>query len=177
MRRLRANRKDCESIKTQDWFGTQQEICKIHKTSIHSADIYLSSESNVTILNLNDNKNIHYLPIELYKSTPNLLIIDAGNCGVKAISEKNFEKLNKLEQLWIYHNEITIIPAGTFADLVSLEQISLGLKSNSDSSEHSSENSFQKRTKSSQSRETSFHHRFLSHTWISAPTFASMTDS
>jgi Leucine-rich repeat (LRR) protein len=119
---------ECDSIKTEVWFGLgQQKICKMNSAAIHSSDTTLSVMIDVTILKLNGNKEIHYLPIKLYESVPNLLLIDAGSCGVKAISKENFEKLNKLQQLWLYYNEITTIPAGTFSDLVSLNKISLGL--------------------------------------------------
>jgi transposase-like protein len=176
----------CELVSVEKWPGLGQKVmCKKLSTAICSPDKTLSVPFmlDVTILNFKDNKEIQFLPIKLYQSVPNLLLIDAGYCSVKAVSKENFEKLNKLEELWLYHNEITAISDGTFADLVSLRKISLGLSANSDLSEHfidtenSSENSFQKRTKSFQLRETSFHHRFPSHTWIFAPTFASMTNS
>jgi Leucine-rich repeat (LRR) protein len=73
-----------------------------------------------------NNKKVLYLPIEPYRTAPNLFVINAAQCAVKAISKRNFEKLANLQYGWLHDNDISVIPAGTFEDLVSLKEITLG---------------------------------------------------
>jgi hypothetical protein len=107
-----------------------QKTCVKQSSGIPSADMVFvdPTESNIKVFYFFQNKQLFYLPLQVYKAAPDLLMIDAPYSEIKAISKKNFEKLTKLEFLWLHFNKIEIIPAGTFADLVSLKKISLGEK-------------------------------------------------
>jgi Leucine-rich repeat (LRR) protein len=105
-------------------------------TSIKSHDFFFESLKNLKItgLSFEGNKKIIFLPVNLYENFPNLFGIDASDCAVRQISNKNFQRLNRLKMIWLRGNEIEIISSSTFEDLKELEYLSLGTKFNFDSS-------------------------------------------
>jgi Leucine-rich repeat (LRR) protein len=119
----------CDEIEMQRLKDVgNQRSCVKQSSPITSPDLFFvdPTESNITVFYFFRNKQLFYLPVQVYKAAPNLLMIDAPYSEIKAISKKNFEKLTKLEFLWLHFNKIATIPPETFADLVSLKKISLG---------------------------------------------------
>lgn len=76
-------------------------------------------------LYFNENKKIEYLPVEVYRSFPNLGHYWANNCSIKEIFRKNFEKLYNIDFIRLIGNQIEKIPSDTFADLSLLRAIAL----------------------------------------------------
>jgi hypothetical protein len=121
----------CDSIERRSFPDIIDQIaCSKRNSAINSPGVIFTAESkeDLIVFDMGWNKNIHYLPVEIYKSAPNLFSIGAPHCSIKTISKKNFEKLAKLEFLWLFNNEIEVIPAGAFEDLVSLKKISFGMQ-------------------------------------------------
>jgi Leucine-rich repeat (LRR) protein len=119
----------CDSIEFFSWRHIGDLItCKKENTDISNSGLTLShpSEPDLKMLYFYNNKKVLYLPVELYCTAPNLFVINAAGCAVKAISKKNFEKLANVQYVWLHDNDISVIPAGTFEDLVSLKEITLG---------------------------------------------------
>lgn len=100
--------------------------CFINETSvINSDDFKISSDSNATGIYMNDNPKIMFLPLELSKAFPNLMVVDATFCSISKISKENFEGLTNLRRLWLRDNAIEELQSGTFNDLVSLIDLDL----------------------------------------------------
>lgn len=72
------------------------------------------------------NKNIQFLPISVHQKFPNLVAILAENCSILEIYRENFEKLTKLELLFLSGNKIYTIWSDTFSDLTAVRKIYLG---------------------------------------------------
>jgi Leucine-rich repeat (LRR) protein len=130
---IECSQTSCDSIGFFNWRHIGDLItCKKEKSDISNSDLTLShpNEPDLKMLYFFDNKKVLYLPIEPYRTAPNLFVINAAECALKAISKKNFEKLANLQYVWLYNNDISVIPAGTFEDLVSLKEITLGERLN-----------------------------------------------
>lgn len=67
------------------------------------------------------NKKISYLPVKIHEKFPNLVVLYADYCNIKAISKANFEKLGKLKRLSLSFNQIVTVNSNTFDDLTALE--------------------------------------------------------
>ena len=73
----------------------------------------------------NDLKNIEYLPENINEKFPNLAILKAKNCSIKAVRKENFCGLQKLVKLMLDNNEITELSADVFDDLIRLKILSI----------------------------------------------------
>lgn len=76
---------------------------------------------------LNHNRRISFLPIKIYEKMPNLESYLAVECSITQIFKKNFEKLDRLVNLYLSGNQIEKIPSNTFEDLLEIEEILLGI--------------------------------------------------
>lgn len=114
---------ECENIMN----ARSDIICEMREsTSIESADVRISNyDEIVTWLTLSINKKIHYLPVKVAESFPNLVEYWAHNSAIKKISKMNFESLTQLKVLLLQGNEIQEIPSDTFEDLTSLKTLYL----------------------------------------------------
>jgi hypothetical protein len=123
----------CEKIQLHRWFYGEDKTCFINGlTTIASLDTMIAMKEDRTITGLwpQNNKRVKFLPLEIYKSFPNLNVIDASDCGIYAITKKNFEKLTKLTGLFLDRNQITTVRSNTFEDLTSLKRLSFSESNN-----------------------------------------------
>lgn len=79
-------------------------------------------------LKFSENRKIAFLPIETFKSFPNLIVYGAQSCELKSISYDNFKKLNKVKVVILNDNEIEKLNTKIFKDLISLEWLVLRKK-------------------------------------------------
>lgn len=114
----------CEEVKA---CYLSQRCCHLNgNVRIDSADSTLSpKDEHVTTILLAQNKRIHHLPVALGNSYPNLKFYDAGHCGVREISRRNFEELEFLVWLDLRQNQIETLRSSTFKDLSALETLIL----------------------------------------------------
>jgi len=116
----------CEKFGSYDfgpYGGTQKSCYMKSRTSVDSPDTTISSASDTSVggIILDSNKQIRFLPFEIYKSYPNLIVLNAHHCSIKAISNDNFKNLKHLRHIGMESNPITIIPSDVFKGLESLE--------------------------------------------------------
>lgn len=103
-------------------------VCRFEKT-------FIISEENVTFDGLENpevdeiwfdvNKNIEFLPVQVYKKFPSSERYLAANLAIKQISASNFEKLVNLRTLVLTDNQIEFIPDDCFKNLNKLFEINL----------------------------------------------------
>lgn len=102
------------------------ETCLLNQTvSITKNNTRFSTDYKAKGLYMKFNRNISLLPIDIYKAFPELIVIDATYCTIKAIGPSNFMNLKSMRFLWLGGNLITNIPKGTFKGLVSLYNLDL----------------------------------------------------
>lgn len=75
------------------------------------------------------NYKIFHIPSFLSKVFPNVRVYAATANALKEVGPENFQGLSKLQALYLSHNQIQEIPAGTFANLDSLEHLHLRKRS------------------------------------------------
>lgn len=95
---------------------------------INTPNIGLSSSLSYEVkwFDISENKNVQYLPVSVFYKFPNLEIYNAFKSGVLKIHRSNFYAANKLQGLWLDHNEISSIESGSFDELHSLKWLYLG---------------------------------------------------
>lgn len=124
---------ECESISKVGWTdGSSDKTCYMReKTIIDSPHAVFSQDSDktVTAVFFHNNKKIFYLPVQLDSSFPSLFTLGAAECSIKELSKNNFRNLKKLRKLWLERNHIEQLPKDVFKDLVSIEELLLGMKS------------------------------------------------
>ena len=121
----------CERFFTGKWNSLNNEtftVCDMKSdTEIDEPNVKISdfddSELSLTFFT---NRNIFYLPIDVAKSFPNLIVYGADKTSIKEISKENFRNLRKLRSLTLMSNKIERIFSDTFEDLESLEVLWLG---------------------------------------------------
>lgn len=97
-----------------------------HPSRIGSNDYTIkNTDESLTELMILNNRKILFLPIEVAKSFPNLLLYSVSDVPVKNIAKINFANLSKLIKLYIYSLQIETIYSDTFEDLTSLEVLIL----------------------------------------------------
>lgn len=115
----------CQSINTnRDWGSGNKKTCWMRESTIidtRGFTIASAKDKNIFGLDMAFNKNIFFLPVNVYEQFPNLVGLDAGVCSIKTIFKENFKNLNKLKILILHHQPIETIPNNVFEDLVSLE--------------------------------------------------------
>lgn len=82
-------------------------------------------DANIGALTFYDNSKIRFLPENPARNFPNLVLYDASDCAVQAVTRANFRSLHKLQRLFLNGNEIPKIERNTFDDLTSLEELDL----------------------------------------------------
>lgn len=91
---------------------------------IKSTEVTISErDDEIDGIDFSENKNILYLPVLVHEKLPNLIAYYAYHCSVREISKRNFEKLDRLEDLNLNSNQIETIGSDTFEDLVALQQL------------------------------------------------------
>jgi hypothetical protein len=120
---------ECEIIDKSSWYAVGRiKVCSmVEKTSIHSPETTIASESDELMggLDFSENLKIFFLPINVGQNFVNLRAYNAYDCSIQAISKQNFAGLIKLELLFLFNNQITTIPNETFEDLKALEILDL----------------------------------------------------
>ncbi|KAG5668400.1 hypothetical protein PVAND_016340 [Polypedilum vanderplanki] len=104
-------------------------------TKIHTdtAEVHSKYQNkNVKIVYINNNcvtvqcgskQNVKYLPINVYKSFPNIIAYYAVSYSIKHVMRKHFEKLNYLQFFDLQDNLIDAIDEDSFDDLTELKYI------------------------------------------------------
>lgn len=103
--------------------------CKMtNYTIIRRPDISISDQTDESIIGIdfNNNSNIHFLPISVFRSFPKLTTFGASDCSIREVSKKNFQRLWELVLLKLSGNEIFAITSDTFEDLTELSILLLG---------------------------------------------------
>lgn len=72
-----------------------------------------------------ENKNIQFLPVNIYNKFPNLRLYSASTANIKEVSALNFKKLSILKVLDLEGNQIKFIPDDCFQGLLRLHEINL----------------------------------------------------
>lgn len=80
---------------------------------------------NVTVLRLQNNEKIKYLPQHVGDSFPNLVVIKAYGCAIKSVNKLNFNGLTKIRNIDLNKNQLEIIEENSFDDAVDLADIYL----------------------------------------------------
>lgn len=128
-RHKRAQDTTCEEVENNDWdyHGTQKTCFMDQTTEIESPGIEVAEDPDDSIkaLHMGFNKQIHFLPSDVCKSFPELIVYYAPNCSLTSIDKSNFENLYRLEMLLLRNNKIELIRSDTFEDLISLKRLSL----------------------------------------------------
>lgn len=104
------------------------EICSMkNKTVINATNFVVADlrDEEVGGITFNQNKAIEYLPYKVYMQFPNLVDYWADSCSVKQISRENFQKLNRLQLIWLASNKIQKISGNTFHGLENLSRVDL----------------------------------------------------
>lgn len=76
-------------------------------------------------LDLQHNKKVFYLPIDVFETYPDLQAYAANDCSVKKVNRRNFMQLTKMLVIWLTRNLIEKIPSDTFEDLTLLVELQL----------------------------------------------------
>jgi Leucine rich repeat len=99
-------------------------------TSIYAPGFRINSlkDFSVTGINSERNKNIQFLPENVYEVFPNLEGYNSHACAIKIISKANFQGLNKLKDLNLHTNQIEMLISDSFQDLTSLNLLQLRKK-------------------------------------------------
>lgn len=125
--KLNATQVNCENIESSP--GVTGKRCYMNSTtSINVADVTLADLINFDVdgLMFDFNKQIEFLPVEVYKVFPSLAVLAAENCSLREISARNFEKLSSLIFLDLRGNYLKTIPNYCFDGLVKLSHLLLG---------------------------------------------------
>jgi Leucine rich repeat len=121
----------CESFKNGSWtFEGRDHICYMTvKTSINSNDVKIvpNGDEMITALTFFENRKIHYLPVDIFKSFPNLTEILGHSCSIRSLYKSSFRSLRNLKELWLVDNQIEKINSDTFEDLTALEWLDLSM--------------------------------------------------
>lgn len=118
----------CKKIENLGLYG---KCCFLHEMTV-------INEINVTIADLENsdvkgilfehNKNVEFLPVNIYRNFPKLEMYSARNASVRELSALNFEMLTKLNYLDLRWNQIEFVPDYCFQGLGELSQIYLSME-------------------------------------------------
>lgn len=123
---LEATRITCEAL--IEVYHRKFKACLLTETTnIRTNDVTFEGLENSDVKGIifNQNKNIQFLPVKVYKKFPNLSYFWAEQACIKEISTANFQGLLILEFLNLDENQIEFIPNFCFESLISLKKILL----------------------------------------------------
>lgn len=83
-------------------------------------------KEEVDWFDISENKNVKFLPINVFRKFPNLKIYYAFKSGIVGVYKNNFYGGKNLQGLWLDHNEIVAIESKSFDELSSLKWLYLG---------------------------------------------------
>lgn len=105
------------------------QVCAYWKSIIEPRTVISVSSAvdkeNIVVLDVSGIAGTKYLPIGVASKFPNVNVYYASFCGVTEITKENFAGMTKTRMITLDFNKITSISQGVFADLTSLERISL----------------------------------------------------
>lgn len=131
--KLEAAELNCEKIESYERFKT---CCYLNKTSeIREENVELGGIKNLNVSTIlfNGNKKIEFLPVKVFKTSPNLKAFLAIGAAIKKISASNFAGLSNLRYLTLRGNKIQFIPDDCFQGLNHLQDINLSTKKTNES--------------------------------------------
>lgn len=119
----------CQKVEALEW-GTEKpklETC-LFNNSMDSPYMRLPGSLNGSIeaFSMQNSSNSFYLPMEIHKAFPKLIVYVVKFCPIKEISRNNFRNLHELVKVVLYGNLIEKIGSGTFRDSKKLKTLSLG---------------------------------------------------
>lgn len=118
----------CDFVKKY-FTRTDYEIgCAFNGSTVIDSDNYeISNAKNETVLSmsLENNKNVAFLPIRVFRSFPNLKIYSATSCSISKISKEHFGGLFNLSEISLMDNQIVVINSDTFQELPLLYKLNL----------------------------------------------------
>lgn len=99
------------------------------KRSINNGEFTIKALRSEKVLNfeLNDNRNVKFLPIRIAEVFPKLEIFEAVSCNVKKLFFETFSSLRDLKVLNLSDNLIVDFEEFLFEDLASLEELNLAI--------------------------------------------------
>lgn len=109
------------------------KLCEMtENTSIDASGVELGVEKDESVLGIRfyDNKKIFYLPVDVYKSYPNLVIYFAHSCNIKFLLKANFKNLGSVKEVHLDNNRIQKLDGEMFEDMSSLQILYLSKWSN-----------------------------------------------
>lgn len=105
-----------------------KNLCFLNEnTTISAVNVTIADLENAEVdgIFFSDNKNVAYLPVEVYKKFPNLVYFYAHNASIEEITALNFNRLSSLNYLGLSENKIEFIPNFCFESLFRVEYINL----------------------------------------------------
>lgn len=121
----------CDHFRLFNWTvgseGNLLTTCYANTAEINSTGFSFSYQKNVSIgaIDMDSNKKIKFLPENPAESFPSIVIYDARNCSIKALTKKNFLGLSSLQRIFLQKNLIVAIDDDTFEDSLMLKSIDL----------------------------------------------------
>lgn len=112
-------------------YHNYKKCCYFDKTTkINSINFTIDIQEipEIDAILFDNNKNVVFLPVNVYKKFPYLKYYHAKNASVKKISALNFEGLSSVKLLNLESNQIEFIPNYCFEALTKLNEISLSIK-------------------------------------------------
>jgi Leucine-rich repeat (LRR) protein len=102
--------------------------CDLNSQSIDQPNTLISSESDSTMKGLAtvNNKNIKFIPENIFAKFPNLEHMQFWRTSINSIAKKHFKGFSKLKYLNLGYNEIETVEKGSFDDLENLDYLGLG---------------------------------------------------
>lgn len=121
----------CEKIELKWWWffdPKRMMSCFMNNsTELAFPDSFLKAPHDETVagMEFSKNKKISFLPFNIHKSFPKLIVISAMSCSVKALYKQNFQNLTMLKQLDLHTNLIETVEREVLQDLVALVYLDL----------------------------------------------------
>lgn len=81
--------------------------------------------SDVKGVYIRDDKSLTFIPRNLGIHFPNIIALQVSNCSIHEVSQTDLTYLPNLKAIWLYKNNIKIIPYNLFVANPALELISL----------------------------------------------------
>lgn len=117
------------NVVTWTWTDNKQNLdtCApdISEVGDDEFTISYSTDPKISAFIIDDEKGVKFLPTNLNRTLPALILIQVWNCSVTSVNGNHFKGLSKLRSLNLAHNKIQNISSDAFADLVNLEDLTL----------------------------------------------------